>query len=829
MSKSGYYTFVMLIVWLPIVLVGQSRSCRLNVYDGSSYLPIDGVDVMASTGEFIVKTRLNGHCEIQFEADSLMIGLYHEGYSFRQLWIHLDSTMKVALYPLSFELTEVQVSAFEGMTMGSLDQISSDILADGKRSEVVRMDNVSANLATNNARQIYSQVVGLNIYEGSSGGLQTSIGGRGLDPNRTSNFNTRQNGYDISADVLGYPESYYTPPSESLERIEILRGAASLQFGTQFGGLINYKIRELNDQSRYELQLRQTVGSFGFMNSFVQGGLRRGKWELNGFLNYKQGDGYRDNSMFEAYNGFLNLRYDLSLNTTIRAEWTKYQSLAQQAGGLTDALFESNPRQSLRSRNWFHVDWNLFQLHLTHDFSKHATLTAQLFGLMAERSALGFRGDPRSLNSNPITDLDEKGSGEEYVSPRDLIHSEFRNWGAEIKYALSYPFMQNKNRILIGSKIYDAHNSARQGAGSQFSDADFRYYDQQYLDYPNQSNFSFPNRNVALFVEHVARLSNRWSIIPGARWEWIDTNADGVYLNNIYDNAGNLLLSERLEDNQEFDRNFLLFGVGSKYIFDRMTLIANFSQNYRSVTFSDIRVVNPSFIVDPNITDERGYTADVGINGLLDKKLHYNFGAYLVSYDNRIGIILDDRANRVRKNIGKARIIGLESMVEADLLKFLTDDKRLNGKRIRSVHCFSNLAFTHAKYLESEAVNIEGKRVEFVPEWNIKLGGRVDLERSGLSVQFSYLSDQYTDGQNSKTPDRGDSRSGLVGNIPSYSIWDMGLYYQFGAWRVDCGVNNLFNKSYFTRRATGYPGPGIIPSDGRNFYLTLSYQLKSGH
>ena len=28
-------------------------------------------------------------------------------------------------------------------------------------------------------------------------GLQLNIGGRGLDPNRTSNFNTRQNGYDI--------------------------------------------------------------------------------------------------------------------------------------------------------------------------------------------------------------------------------------------------------------------------------------------------------------------------------------------------------------------------------------------------------------------------------------------------------------------------------------------------------------------------------------------------------------------------------------------------------------------------------------------------------
>jgi hypothetical protein len=41
---------------------------------------------------------------------------------------------------------------------------------------------LTANKATNNARQIFAQVVGLTINESSDGGLQLSIGGRGLDP-----------------------------------------------------------------------------------------------------------------------------------------------------------------------------------------------------------------------------------------------------------------------------------------------------------------------------------------------------------------------------------------------------------------------------------------------------------------------------------------------------------------------------------------------------------------------------------------------------------------------------------------------------------------------
>ena len=38
-------------------------------------------------------------------------------------------------------------------------------------------------------------------------------------------------------------------------------------------------------------------------------------------------------------------------------------------------------------------------------------------------------------------------------------------------------------------------------------------------------------------------------------------------------------------------------------------------------------------------------------------------------------------------------------------------------------------------------------------------------------------------------------------------------------------INNVTNTFYFTRRATGYPGPGIIPSPPRNMYLTLQIRI----
>jgi Fe(3+) dicitrate transport protein len=35
------------------------------------------------------------------------------------------------------------------------------------------------------------------------------------------------------------------------------------------------------------------------------------------------------------------------------------------------------------------------------------------------------------------------------------------------------------------------------------------------------------------------------------------------------------------------------------------------------------------------------------------------------------------------------------------------------------------------------------------------------------------------------------------------------------------GVNNLFGEKYFTRRSGGYPGPGLMAAEPRNFFLTV--------
>jgi Fe(3+) dicitrate transport protein len=138
------------------------------------------------------------------------------------------------------EFQEIEISERSKHDMLRLPQIRGTEIYAGKKNEVINMSATNADLSTNNSRQIFSKIPGLSIWENDGSGIQTGISTRGLSPNRSWEFNVRQNGFDISSEVFGYPEAYYAPPTEALERIEIVRGAGSLQYGPQFGGLLNY-------------------------------------------------------------------------------------------------------------------------------------------------------------------------------------------------------------------------------------------------------------------------------------------------------------------------------------------------------------------------------------------------------------------------------------------------------------------------------------------------------------------------------------------------------------------------------------------------------------
>ena len=167
-------------------------------------------------------------------------------------------------------LDEVTVTGFKTIRgTGHMPEVRNGIIYAGKKSEVILVDSLDANKAINNTRQVLGRIPGLNIVETETGGFTANgIATRGLNPIQSIEMNTRQNGYNISADVYGYNEAYYIPPMEAVQRIEMVRGAASLQFGSQFGGLVNYVTEDAPINKPFQFTTSQTIGSFGLFNSF---------------------------------------------------------------------------------------------------------------------------------------------------------------------------------------------------------------------------------------------------------------------------------------------------------------------------------------------------------------------------------------------------------------------------------------------------------------------------------------------------------------------------------------------------------------------------------
>jgi len=779
------------------------------VLDEDTNLPINNVAIYDNNSDQIYYSDSDGYFEFIKNKNTVEIVFFIEGYILLSKQLDEDNVnLNIKLSSRVEQLNEVVVRAnkkkiFQIRRMKDFEETS--VFA-GKKNEVILLELSMANLASNNARQIYNQIPGLNIYQNDDAGLQLNIGGRGLDPNRTSNFNTRQNGYDISADALGYPESYYTPPAEGLNEIQILRGAASLQYGTQFGGLINFIMKRPNLDKKLELITRNTIGSNNLFTNFTSLSSKGEKLNYYGYINYKKGDGFRINSNFESVNTFQFLEYNFNDSTSLSSEITYLNYLAQQAGGLSDQMFKEDPYQSNRFRNWFEVNWLLYNIKYKKEFSEKTNFTFSFFGLEAKRNSLGFR-------TNRVSQVD---TGQE----RDLIKGDFSNFGFESRLLTRYKAFKNKSYFLIGLKYYNSNSSSIQGPGSNGNDANFNFQNSLYPNYNNQSDYTYPNKNIALFGENIFYLTENFSITPGFRYENIETKSDGFYRKINLDGAGNVIFNEKYDELDVKKRNFLLLGLGISYKPNRnIEMYTNISENYRSVTFADISIINPAYAVNPDIDDEKGYTFDLGFRGNINRKISYDTNIFLLLYEDRIGFVQkvfpDGNVKSERGNVGNARINGIESLFDFDLNEIFFKNNDID------INYFVNYSYIQSEYLESDEVGIEGNSVEFVPNHNLKTGLKFGYKNLSFNFQYSFISKQFTDSSNAI----GGNLSGVIGEIPKYSLADISLSYKLKNLSFETGVNNLFNEKYFTRRATGYPGPGIIPSAPRNLYFTMQIKF----
>ncbi len=705
----------------------------------------------------------------------------------------LDSN-KVIILPLIEFNTNRSIGGIEPMP-----DSKENVIYAGKKLSVIRLDKLNANLSINNTRQVFGKVPGMTIWENDGSGIQAGIASRGLSPNRSWEFNVRQNGYDISSEAFGYPETYYTPPMEALETIEVIRGAASLQYGPQFGGVINYKIKKADPNKVIAFETQQTAGSYGLFNTFNAIGGTYKKVSYYGFMHHRSADGWRSNSTYQTFTGYLAVNYKLSSKINLGVEYSKMNYKSQQPGGLTDQQFNDNDRQSGRARNWFGAPFETAALNFDVQITENTALKLKAFANIAQRNSVGYVKAINIKDSiNPQTDQ---------YNPRQVDRDKYENYGAELRMSTKYNMLGKQNVLAYGLRAYKGNTNRNQlGIGSTGNDFDL------VLSNPTYGRaMQYRTNNYASFAENIFYIGNKLKVVPGARFEIIENSKAG-YINTTA--AGNVIPEKRT-------RNILLYGAGAEFkITQQSNLYGNYTRAFRPVTFSELTPSATTEVIDQNLQDAQGFNADMGYRGSVNKFINFDIGIFYLSYENRIGTITQNGLP-FKTNIGASVSQGIESYIEIDVMKIFTDRSKFG-----SMSVFASNAFIDAKYTEwnNPAIaadplkSIKDKKVEYAPAYIHRFGSSYSFKKFTATYQYNTTAAVFTDAANTELP----NATATVGKLPAYQLMDLTISYHFlEQYTIKLSVNNLTDQKYATRRSGGYPGPGILPGNGRSIFISF--------
>jgi Fe(3+) dicitrate transport protein len=704
----------------------------------------------------------------------------------------------------TLSLKEVHIKGYTSFKgMGYLKESHDAILFSGQKNEVLILDSTDANTAQDNPRQTLGRVPGSNYSETEGNGFPSNgIGFRGLNPTQSIETNTRQNGYNIAGDLYGYPESYYLTPLEAVDRVEIIRGASSLQFGPQFGGVINYIVRKSPDEKPFEFTTEQTGGSYGLMNSFNAIGGTIGKWNYYAFVKAEYQQGWRNNAQMQQVAGFGRLEYKPNNDFKIGLEYSLLRNLLHMPGGLDDSAFKQNAQQSFRSRNWLTTPWNILAITSDYHINDNTLITLKSALNFSERSIVWRNEDGGPQTQDSISTLTNT-----YV-PREVEHEYFKSSTTELRCLYNYSINQKPQIIALGVRFFYGWMQRQEGGlGSTDINADFMNYNSG-NDYDN--NLVFTTVNVAPFIENTFHVGKKLSITPGFRLEYIQSTAKGTVL----DSTG----TYKINVNESKPRFIPLAGIAFQYKTTLKTNIyANITQAYTPISYSFLYPMglDVDAKIDPNLKDISGYNIDLGWRGDYKKLITFDASLFYMAHKNNIAIEVQNvntNPTYFETNVGDALHVGLESYVEVNVFQLFS---KLN--KISNFSIFNSFAYDNATYVNGL---YKGNIAEYAPKTIERLGLLYSYKNISTTFLFSHTAQSFADANNTIF-----STNAEVGIIPAYTVMDWALTAKFKQYNVKIGINNVADYKYFTFRTIEYPGPGIIPSAGRTFYIGFGATL----
>jgi Fe(3+) dicitrate transport protein len=670
----------------------------------------------------------------------------------------------------------------------------------GKKTSVLDLDELPR-ITNNNYRQALAQTPGLYLSEETT--PLVSIGYRGLDPSRVQYTQVLKDGIPIHADQFGYPEAYYTPPLDTVDRIEFIRGGAALMYGPQPGGALNFITHRPRIDRPFSFGTAHTFGTDNYYSTFTYLDGTIGRVGYYGYFNHREGDGFRaSNSDFRLNAGNIKLVIDGDTDSRWILSLEAYEERHGEPGGLTlesgpgAVNYNSNREGVSRRYDLFELKRYFTSLTWEKDFSEETKLVMNAWASNYSRYSSRQRGGgfgtlPTGPDAN-TTSVEEQ---------------RFYTLGLDARLRHDYELWGGTHTIAGGFQVFasESPREDRRGRTENARGGTLRTDTERKTFY------------APVFVEnrfHWGALS----VTPGVRFENIWQSVQ-EFRNVERTEAGGSLANEE-------DYEFVpLFGIGVEYeVARKVQLYANVSQSYRPKIYTQAVPTGGTQVVPDDLEAAKAWQYEIGFRGNPTTWASWDVSAFLLDFDNQVGTAALSGGRSTVQNVGRAQHFGVELAAEVDLIgladavrgtsapapRGLAKDKQVAPVEKSLVERYGSLSlYGNATLLDAEFVSgpFEGSTPRYAPDYIVKAGVIYRWQdRLKVAMLGTFVGDSYADDAN--TTER---------FVPSYSTWD--LTAEARVYRdivsVHAGLNNVFDENYYSRITDS----GIDPSYGRNYYV----------
>jgi Fe(3+) dicitrate transport protein len=627
------------------------------------------------------------------------------------------------------------------------------------------------------------KVSGLHVRDEEGFGLRPNIGIRGINPTRSTKVLLLEDGIPLTYAPYGDNASYYHPPIERFDRIEVMKGGAQIAYGPQtVAGLINYVTPAPPRQP--EGSLTVAGGNRNYFNGHGTYGTTLGRaGVLLGYMR-KQGDGAREHidSALNDLTGKVVVRAGAAQTWTLRGNYYSEDSNITYSG-LRQAEFEANPRSNPFSNDFFYVD--RYGTSATPAFARgQAAVTTNVY-FSSFRRHWWRQSSNSAQRPNDSTDAACGGMANLHTTcGNEGRLRQYHAFGVEPRLRLYHRTFGAASETDLGVRLHGERQDRQQKNGPTPTSRDGVLVEDNLRTNAAYSGFV---QNRFLF--------DMWTVTPGVRLEHVRYSRTNRLANAGTGVSGDTSLTRAVP------------GVGvSHAAHPRFTWFTGVHRGFAPPRTEDI-VSNTGGLVE--LDPELSWNYEIGARSTVHSGVRVDGTVFVVDYENQVvPASLAGGVGATLTNGGATMHRGVEIAGRVDTAALLNSAHNVSLRVAYTglpIARFTGVRFSNVGGFAT--VSVSGNRLPYAPTHLATVGvGYAHSSGVDVVIEAVHSSDQFGDDVNTVET----TADGQRGLIPAHTVWNAAFNYGWRRTALFLTVKNLRDEVFIVDRSRG-----ILPGTPR--------------